>query len=158
MTNKELRKEYPFLISRNRWTDEIVEIDEDWDFTELDYLPNGWRKAFGEKMCKELKEILIKGKCLNDYRIMDIKEKWGFLHWYSNGIPKLVFDEYIEWERKYEELSKRTCIKCGKPATHITTWWVSPYCTECAKEIAKHEHVEKINSDNWYFDLEENNG
>lgn len=157
MTNEELRKEYPFLICRNRWTDEIIEMD-DYDFTELDDMPNGWRIAFGEQMCKELKEILVEGKYLDDYRILQIKEKWGILHWYSNGIPQLVYDKYIEWERKYEELSKRTCIHCGKPATHITTGWVSPYCTECAQEISKHDNIEKINSDNWYFNLEEDDG
>lgn len=36
--------------------------------------------------------------------------------------------------QKYEEISRRTCIRCGKPATMITTGWISPYCDDCVPE------------------------
>lgn len=160
--------EYPFLKLRNRWTDKTSEDDcyvfkdgtEDWA-TELSAMPDGWRIAFGEDMCKELKELLVKYNYLDGYRIMQIKEKYGTLRWYDNGFPVDGWDEYHDWLRKYEDLSKFTCMKCGKPATHITKAWISPYCAECAAEIESKskgwERVEKMNEDNWYVKGDTNN-
>lgn len=71
-TNKELKALYSWLKPRNCWTGELIETDS----TELDSMPNGWRIAFGDKMCKELDKILRKADYQNDYRILDIKEKW----------------------------------------------------------------------------------
>lgn len=156
-----LISEYPFLKRRNRWSDEecddCYKFDdgtEDW-FTELSEMPDGWRIAFGEDMCKELKELLVKYNYLDGYRIMQIKEKYGTLRWYDNGFPKDGWNEYVAWLNKYENLSKFICIKCGKPATHITKSWISPYCTECALKIEHDsngwEQIEKMNEDNWYI-------
>lgn len=128
MTNKELIENYPFLLPRSRWTGEP---DEDYDYshTELDAMPEGWRIAFGEQMCEEIREALIKANCLDEYRIMQIKEKYGSLCWYDGGAPR----EVHEIIRKYERLSKRICIHCGKPATKISTGWISPFCDECVE-------------------------
>ena len=33
---------------------------------------------------------------------------------------------------KYTEISKNTCVKCGKQATYMTTWgYIAPWCDEC---------------------------
>ena len=45
--NKQLCEKYPFLLPRNRWTG-LVHPDYDYSYTELDAMPTGWRKAFGE--------------------------------------------------------------------------------------------------------------
>lgn len=45
--NKQLVEKYPFLLPRNRWTGKVQE-DYDYSYTELDGMPDGWRKAFGE--------------------------------------------------------------------------------------------------------------
>ena len=47
MTKQELIERYPFLRVRNVWTGELVESND--EFTELDFIPEGWRKAFGLK-------------------------------------------------------------------------------------------------------------
>ena len=75
MKNKELIEKYPWLQIRNVWTGELVE-PEDYEFTWLDDLPNGWRKAFGLQMVKELDKILRKANFQNDYQIVQIKDKW----------------------------------------------------------------------------------
>lgn len=137
--NKELCEKYPFLIPRNRWTDAIPK-DYNYKYTELDALEDGWRIAFGEQLCEELKEALIKTGCLDDYRIIQIKEKWGFLHWYSN-----TNDEIRKVISKYEEMSRYTCGCCGKPATKVTTGWIYPYCDECAEKFVKYEYFADIN-------------
>ena len=141
MTGKELKTRYPFLIPRNRFTDKICDSsgmtqEEYENWSELDDMPDGWRKAFGEQMCEEIYQALLKNggkEAVNKYRIIQIKEKGGYLHWYdSNGnteINKII--------RKYEDISEKTCITCGKPATKISLGWISPYCDDCADELSK---------------------
>lgn len=131
--NKQLVKEYPFLFPRNRWTDKVDE-DYNYEYTELDAMPEGWRKAFGEKLCKELKDELVRVDYLYKYRISQIKEKYGTLRWYDFGNTK----EGYEILRKYEDLSARTCIQCGKPATRITTGWIAPYCDDCIDDALEY--------------------
>lgn len=128
--NRWLCIEYPFLIPRNRWTDEEVE-DYDFTWTELDAMPEGWRKLFGEHMCAEIAAILKKADYLDKYRIIQIKEKYGSLRWYDAGVPVKISEELDALIRFYEILSERTCIVCGAPATRITTGWISPYCDNC---------------------------
>ena len=137
--NKELCEKYPWLIPTNRWTGEVVE-DYDYDYTELDQMPDGWRIAFGDQMVEELNQELVKGGFVNDYRITQIKEKYGGLRWYDNGNTK----EGYNIINKYESLSRRTCICCGKPAKYITLGWISPFCEDCIKDINdRYETVEE---------------
>ena len=60
-----------------------------------------------------------------------IKEKFGQLRLYYSGGGKHV----EAWASKYEELSEKTCIHCGKPAKYMSIGWISPWCEDCAKEI-----------------------
>jgi len=137
MNNKELCNKYPWLYPRNRLTDKEIE-GYDYSWTELDAMPEGWRAAFGEQMCEEIQKVLEKVNYVDKYRILQIKEKWGYLHWYSGGIPVEIKDEYQAIIKKYEKLSKKTCLKCGVPATKISTGWISPWCDKCAEEIRDH--------------------
>ena len=98
-------------------------------YTELDAMEPGWRKAFGIQMCKEIKKELKKHKFLYKYRIVQIKEKWGYLHWYDGGTPK--DSKIYDIIRKYEQISAKTCGVCGKPATKISKGWIYPYCDDC---------------------------
>ena len=98
-------------------------------YTELDAMEPGWRKAFGIQMCKEIKKELKKHKFLYKYRIVQIKEKWGYLHWYDSGTPK--DSKIYDIIRKYEKISAKTCGECGKPATKISKGWIYPYCDDC---------------------------
>lgn len=102
-------------------------------YTELDFMPEGWRKAFGIKMCDEIKKELKKYKFLHKYRIAQIKEKYGSLRWYDFGAPNnSKIQEIID---KYEVISEKTCIDCGKPAKYRTNGWISPYCENCIKGV-----------------------
>lgn len=136
MTNTELIERYPFLVLRNDWTDEIIEnYDPECDGTYLDDMPKGWKIAFGERLCEELREALIKDNYLNDYRISQVKEKYGSLHWYDNGAS----EEVCKIIDKYEEISYHTCCICGAPATKISNGWICPYCDECFDKYHKNE-------------------
>ena len=94
--------------------------------TELDAMEPGWRKVFGIKICKEFKKQLKKEGNLYKFRIYQIKEKWGLLRIYHNGSQEI--ENIIN---KYEDLSEKICICCGKPATKMTKGWISYYCDSC---------------------------
>lgn len=120
---------FPFLRPRNVWTDKKTPR---WfgRYTELDAMPDAWRKAFGIKMCKELKEELKKHKYLKKYRVTQIKEKYGSLRWYDMGNT----ERGHEIISKYEKLSMTICINCGKPAVYESNGWVSFLCEDCVKD------------------------
>lgn len=144
--NKRLITEYPFLAPWNFF--EGKPISNDGKYTELDLMPKGWRKAFGEQLCRALKEALIEDDDLESWHIVQMKEKYGMLRIEDNGtktgsrVPDIL--------DKYERLSERTCIECGKPATQITLGWISPYCDKCCPR-GKHMPIEQ------YF-AEDSNG
>ncbi len=125
--NRQLVEKYPFLLPRNRW-DGKPDEDYSYEYTELDAMPSGWRKAFGEQMCEEVAEALREADYLDAYRICDIKEKYGTLRWYDFGAPDKVYG-IVD---KYENISARTCINCGETATKISQGWISPFCDKCA--------------------------
>lgn len=142
--NKKLIKKYPFLSywkskyneghpSKDASYDEKLDFKfHRYDCTFLDDMPDAWRKAFGIKMCDEIKAELIKHNFLNDYVVVQVKEKYGTLRWYDGGTPKASkIDDIIS---KYEDYSMSICIKCGRPSTHITSGWISYQCSDCLKK------------------------
>lgn len=147
--NNKLVEEFPFLECRNVFTDEKPESNL---FTWLDDMPEGWRIAFGIDLCKELKEALLKANALDDYRIHQVKEKFGGLRWYDSfctAETRVIID-------RYEVLSEKTCIKCGKPAEYSTKNWISPYCKECADSIlenAQRYYTNGVTFDNYFHKL-----
>lgn len=110
-------------------------------YTELDAMPCGWRKVFGIQMCKEIKRALLAEggrKMLHNYRIDQIKEKFGQLRWYdSHGCEEVNRIIY-----KYSYISEFTCIVCGKSADYFTNGWLSPYCKEHVPEREKEKASE----------------
>lgn len=225
--NKNLIEKYPWIIPINDWSGKRItdcvgsngeegfwpgdpkkHPEYDYEYTLLDDMPNGWRIAFGDQMVEEIHQELIKYNYVNDYKVVQIKEKYGGLRWYDNGTPvgKLSEEyrevstqgtpwypsydketEYLEetgtdhyisfYDRKnvdmtdeeidkynlnaihhfriykiiekckipdiiskYEQLSYKTCIRCGKPAEWERKGWISPYCTNCANFILDTEY------------------
>ena len=130
--NKELCERFPILLPHNRFTGKIPD-DYDYAYTELDAMPEGWLKAFGLDMIKEIQEYLntLPEHARDSIAIVDIKEKFGYLHVYLTGYNKAL-REIIS---KYEQKSKFICIKCGKPATKISTGWICPWCDDCSQQI-----------------------
>lgn len=138
--NKELCEKYPFLIPRNVFTDKIHE-NYDYSWTRLEEIEKGWRIAFGEQLCEELKEALANADYVNKFRFSVIKEKWGSLRLDNFGCNQEAWDVI----HKYERISKYTCGRCGKPATKVSTGWIYPYCDECAEKFAQYEYFADIN-------------
>lgn len=101
--------------------------DYDWLLCEV---PDGWIKAFGHELIDELMAAAA-SEGLEDFTILQIKEKYGALRVYCMPTTEKI-EKIID---KYIDLSERTCCICGKPATHLSTGWICPYCDECNEEI-----------------------
>lgn len=127
--NKRLIKEFPFLLPRNRFTDKKMK-NFDYTWTELDNLASGWKDSFGLELCENLKRLLVKANFLKKYRIIDIKEKYGTLRLYSNGVPEEISDEYETLINYYEDKSQLVCHICGKPSKYVTDGWIEYLCEE----------------------------
>jgi hypothetical protein len=144
LKNKKLCKRYPFLIIHD-WEDEPL----GYEFTYLDDMPEGWKRAFGIDMCEDIKRVLVKANYLYDYRIVQLKEKYGSMRLYSNGVPSSIYRELEDIIDKYEKLSYHTCICCGRPATKISLGWISPFCDECAEKLSdriKFKEIDNVNN------------
>ena len=134
--NKRMIEYFPFLLPRNRWTG-LVSSSYDYSYNEMRAMPDGWAIAFGYEMLCELREELFAHGFLYDYRIIDIKEKYGLLRWYDSGITENGY----EIIRKYERLSYETCIYCGESVTHETYGWINYVCGKCFNEHELSGHL-----------------
>lgn len=142
--NRYLTTRFPFLIPRNIWTDTIPN-NYDYSYTLLDSMPTGWRKAFGIQLLEELREELIKWNYLNQYRVVQIKEKYGQLRWYDNGAPyKSKIHKIIE---AYSVISENVCMFCGRLDVPLTMgYWIYPSCKKCYHDKEAYENI--IDMDN----------
>ena len=101
-----------------------------------EFIPEGWRKAFGAKLSEEIKFAgkLARSRIgkkvgweeLCEFR--DIKEKHGELRLCAKAVPEV--EHVLE---KYDLLSVGYCVKCGKPARYLTREWKNYYCEDCFK-------------------------
>lgn len=82
---------------------------ENYTFIDLrfgkEYDP-GWDKIV-EDLCEKIQQLNLP----NDFKIVQIKEKFGGLRVYTN----YTTDELQSLIRKAEELSFKTCEHCGEP-------------------------------------------
>ena len=95
----------------------------DANYEWLFLIPEGWVQI-AQQMIEECEAIDP------TYHICDLKEKWGTLNVIAN-CDMTYWREIDMIENKYEELSARTCCKCGKPATKYSTGWILPWCDDC---------------------------
>lgn len=131
MTDKELLERYPFLAVDPEYN--YIDADQTGLYTERGmFIPEGWNELF-LKCCEELREALLKLGKLDEFRINQLKEKYGSMRIYTN----VSYPEIYEIINRYEIISQFTCCKCGKTATVETTGWVCPYCNYCIKGIKR---------------------
>lgn len=131
LRNKKLVKKYPWLTPIDSWTGRPYK-DYDYSWTLLDCMPDGWRFAFGDMMCEEIDALLRRANFVKKYRIVEVKEKYGGLRWYDNGVPESIHEEMSHVISKYECISECCCIVCGKPDVKMTNaGWLEPLCKPC---------------------------
>lgn len=114
-------KKYPFYKTRG------------YEYTMYDNLNEGWKKAFGKQLSNELREVCKRNNYLKDFKITDIKEKYGELRIYTNCANNEIY-EIIE---HYELLSLCYCRLCGRLVKYATHY--DYLCEPCMKEIYKYD-------------------
>ena len=146
MTNKELIDKYPWLYIRRDYDFDMdtysIPENPDYEFTWLDAIPDGWRKAFGEMMVEEIDQELRKHDFVDKFEILQVKEKYGEFRMYCGGAPR----EVHRIIQKYEVISRHICMVCGKPDVHIREdGWIWPQCRECyEKDDYNHLPYEEV--------------
>lgn len=118
---------YPFWKSRNVWTDRFC----GYGWSMYDWIPEGWRNAFGEELTHDIAEALKadgikRSKWCDCLQWQDIKEKYGGLRLYA-----ATTDKVQKVLSKYECMSIGYCINCGKPARYRTLGWIEYLCDDC---------------------------
>jgi hypothetical protein len=103
-------KIYNFI--RYVWDNIIDRICFIPSYTELDAMPDGWRKAFGIQMCKDLKKVLKQYNYLYKYRIMQIKEKYGC---YDEKTEILTLNGW----KYFKDLNDGEIVATLNPKTHV---------------------------------------
>ena len=126
---------YPFWKVRNPFGKKSL----DYSWLEYDMIPEGWQKAFGKQLSKDLRKVLKKEKCLHSFYFMDIKEKYGSLR-LDGAFTTEKIDEVLDY---YELLSMCYCLYCGKPVRYISKGWINYLCEDCAKEYIKPEYLKE---------------
>lgn len=76
------------------------------------------------------KSILEWGYDTIEFKVTQVKEKFGTLRFYTNGAPKESYDRI----REAEKLSSETCEECGEPGKILNDGWVSVRCNKCRKK------------------------
>lgn len=88
-------------------------------------LPKGWWNLY-RQFCIDLYKALEVSDAFEGFKILQVKEKYGRLTFYSKGTTRLAEDVIT----KYSLLSEQVCCVCGNPATVRTYGYICPYCTE----------------------------
>ena len=96
------------------------EVNRPWYGFECD---DGWFELIYELSTK-LKEAGFTGT------VLQVKEKFGALRFYANGITN-VHDKIIE---KYEEKSMTTCEFCGEQGQLRGGGWIKCLCDDCYRK------------------------
>lgn len=126
----------------NEWKDYQNDLraifnDKMW---EIDFLYDGWIKAFVPQMMDELFNAL--GPYVEDFEVRQIKEKYGSLTFYwgwkhrdytdeENNDRKEIDNDVKNIIEKYRKISDHTCVQCGGKATFLSHGWVIPWCDNC---------------------------
>jgi len=132
----EVLNKYPWLRVKNRWSGEIVEESDEYTEYDMMEVPSGWKLTFIPDMIEEIDQLLKKANFVNDYTILQVKEKYGTLRWYDGGFPSANYQELQDIINKYEEISAKTCATCGKFDDEVEftdRGWVLPLCKEHMK-------------------------
>ena len=94
-------------------------------------IPKGWEELF-KKEYDEIAAIAEKHHMTSEVDIIDVKEKYGSLRT-TFITPASIYDEISKVVKNYEELSKVTCVICGKApiTTYLDAYYPIIICDEC---------------------------
>jgi len=132
--NWRLCRRYPFLRPRRVWDGKVVPLWQ-WkaQWTWLDSFPEGWRPFILSKL-EEVRQVLVEYGELDNFRIIDAKEKYGEARIYWTGVlEKVPYDKVNDILIQMEIDSWNFCSSCGEYATMESKGYILPFCPKCAK-------------------------
>lgn len=92
---------------------------------------DGWKKLLFD-LSKEVWQIIKHDKGCKNFRVVQIKEKFGTLRYYNIGRSSGPYEIITNIIQKYENLSAVTCEKCGKSAKlRDHEGWLMTLCDKC---------------------------
>lgn len=103
---------------------------------------DGWFDLLIE-LSEKIDQIAKSGEVSdNEYpEVMQVKEKYGGLRFYTGGISEKIADEVFAVIDEYEKKSQKTCELCGQPGKiEAKNGWFSCQCDTCRAQIER-EHA-----------------
>lgn len=140
MTMSEYLSKYPWL----RGYDPYPETTDEEQYCALEDMPSGWREAFGDLFCEDLDRVIKSEGLENEFRIDQLKEKWGAMRIYCGPCTPAIQDVI----RTYETYSESVCIGCGNvEGVKMVTWgWTEPLCRCCIGKIHRVPNFSKFDA------------
>ena len=89
----------------------------------------GWEPLI-RKLCEDISEIL-KGYPEFDFRVEQIKEKFGGLRFYPGALGQDLFDPITDLISAAEQESYKVCEDCGAPGEIREGGWIRVLCEKC---------------------------
>ena len=132
LSNMTLCHKYPILLSPKD------EEDTEYVSTQLDSIPEGWRKNFGESLLADLQAKVDSLEVPEDFYILRMKEKYGSLRVYMSQYNREI-EEIISY---YENKSSRVCSCCGEEVDSIDMHLGVPYCRDCITKIMRRKRTD----------------
>lgn len=129
MSNEEINARYPFLTVYGFDGNPIS--GDSW----YRCVPEGWRDRF-IMTCERVLARLKDQHMLDEYRITEVKEKFGTLRVYDNMCDTTPDKEGVSdlWFA-LDLATASVCVMCGEPAEYLSSGWICPYCSECKSVI-----------------------
>jgi hypothetical protein len=148
-TEKEFLLEYPWIHPTNIVTGEKIEFKEnEKPWTELFTIPIGWKLSFVEGMLSEIDQLIKESNYQEKYRVYKARQISGRLIWEDNfsrapGVRKEAHQKHDLLVKKYQDLSSKSCIFCGKEAHPREGMMTFPSCLQCESEKNKNLNHKK---------------
>lgn len=101
---------------------------------EYDEMPPGWIRAFGKLLLDDIYDQ-VEADGLEDFHILQMKEKFGFLRVYCSPTTEAI-ERIID---AYSHISEHVCVVCGKLDVYIIDFgWICPMCSDCYGNTSYH--------------------
>lgn len=120
--------DFSFGFARNVWDGKLCLDDENNPYGFPCECGDGWFELIYE-LCDKLNELYLQNNVdPAEIQILQIKEKYGGLRFYTGGL----IDGGHDIIYTYEEQSYEICEVCGKPGKIRDGRWIQTLCNEHA--------------------------
>lgn len=137
----QLANDFPFMLARNVWDGELCLDEDDNTYGFPCECSDGWYQLIYD-LCQELNDLYIsKGVDPSEILVMQVKEKFGQLRFYTGGL----IDGAHDIISKYEDKSYEVCEVCGDDGTLcIKGGWYRTLCEKHMEEYGYKKLTEEL--------------